>query len=241
VNGVRIGTFSTEEMLATKIEEQRRRAERVLESGVGLSHLYERLIADELRVDVPLHPPRRVSCELDGAPARGPSLAPVTLVVFAGLTCPSCPELATTVERLRATHPGRVRVVWKHFVPPYGGSGPEPYAAELAVEAQAQGRFWALHDLALLGRRPRVRPGRAELDELALAAGVDLSRLARDQKAGLLRPVVERDVLEAHRLGGYSPIVLVNGIVINVPWGFERLNRVVEEELDHGLLERLRR
>ena len=243
INGRRLSAWSTDDVLAAGIQYARGRAQLLLDAGVPLSRVYDKLL-DEIRDEaqrevVDVRPPRRrVATDLTGAPARGPSLAPVTLVVFANLAVGACIELDAAIRRVRANHPAAVREVWKHWIPPYAMYGVETIAAELAAGAAAQDRFWELHDLVLGDKHLRARPSKAELELLAQKAGVDLTRLSADQKSSAAR--VAADTGELKRLGLlYGPSVLVNGVPLNGPMTYERLEQLVSDELARGILERI--
>jgi protein-disulfide isomerase len=131
-----------------------------------------------------------------------------------------------------------VREVWKHWVPPYALFGPDAAAAELAAGAQAQGRFWELHDAVFAQAGKRL--SRPELEALARSVGVDLERLRKESMAGQLRGALERDQSEARKLGlGYGPALLLNGILVAASSDI-RLEALAREELARGLFERLK-
>jgi protein-disulfide isomerase len=158
--------------------------------------------------------------------------------VFSNLACGSCGDTADVVRRLRAAWPGRVREVWRSFVPPYASSGAvDVMGAELAAAADRQDRFWALHDLLFgIGRAPMPRRSRVELELAAQTAGVDLAR--RDTAAERLQ--LERDQAEARRLNiPYAPALLINGVLHAGPVSFERLDQAVRSEMSRGFLDRL--
>jgi protein-disulfide isomerase len=79
--------------------------------------------------------------------AIGDPDAPVTLVDYSDFSCPHCNELAGIIHQLINDYvrSGDLRVIYKpiSFVnPPY--SGP---AAQAAICAGEQGKFWEMHDL----------------------------------------------------------------------------------------------
>jgi protein-disulfide isomerase len=142
------------------------------------------------------------------------------------------------VRRAHDKHPGAIREVWKNWFPPYGSFGIEAFGAELAIAAENQGRFWELHDLALA---PRARSrGRAELEQLAQTAGMDLQRVADERRRGVLKVGADRDQIEMRRLGIlYTPNLLINGILLQPPLNETRFDQLIEEELARSLLDRL--
>jgi protein-disulfide isomerase len=238
-NGRRASVWMSEEQLQAPLAEARRRAEALSESGVPLSRLYDQLTeADAPAALEPGAPAKRRQPDLTGAPSRGPSLAPVTVVVYSNLACVACAELSLTVRKVADAHPGLVREVWRNFLPPYAGGTVDATAAELAVAAADKGRFWELHDRAIASRSPSVRRTRAELESLARRSGLEVR--APQAKSNELKKVLEREQAEAHTLGvPFAPTVLVNGIMLVGVTSFERVDRVVRAELERSLLDRL--
>lgn len=83
-----------------------------------------------------------------GAPTKGASTARVALVVFSDFECPYCGVFARDtlpeLERLYVDT-GRVRIAFRHF--PIVDIHPRAMRAAQAAEcAEAQGRFWQMHD-----------------------------------------------------------------------------------------------
>jgi protein-disulfide isomerase len=244
VNGRRVSPWSGDDAIARAIADARLRARQLLEEGVPLSQLYQRVIDDDEEVpfvsDPLSHPTRhRVAVDLTTAPVRGPTTAPIVIVLYANFACVQCAEIALNVKRVVDAHAGLVRLAWKNFPPPYTSST-GLYAAEVAEAAQAQGRFWALYDLALKSRLQVARVSKPELEQLAAAAGMDVARMLRELAAGTHRAAVERDRDEARRIGvPTAGSVLVDGVPV-IGASFEVIERLVQSDLDAGVLERLR-
>jgi protein-disulfide isomerase len=244
VNGVRIVGLANDEAIANTIADARPAARALLDDGVPLGHLYERLVEEAQKNALPQEPPAakvqrpRVPVDVAGAPSRGPSLAPVTVVLFANLSTPSCLELASQVRRAADAHPGQVRLVWRHWYPPYAPPAP----LHVPAAAEAQGRFWALFDrLVPAHGRPFVAAQAGDLEREAEKAGVDRARMLRDQQSGALKAIIDRDRADVERLRLlYSPAVLVNGVVLTGLQSADMLEVLITEELSRGVLDRLK-
>jgi len=245
INGRRVSPYSGEEAIGKAIGEARARAEDLLADGVPLSQLYERVV--ELDEDVPFGgdpfahgAQKRLNIDLSSSPVRGPSTAPVTIVVWGNFACMQCAEVAASIARIVQAHPGLIRVGWKHFPSPYRAAIGET-AAEYAAAAHAQGRFWPLYDLTMASHLVPSRVTRSELDRLGAQVRVDEAKLRLEIDSGRARATVERDAAEARRLGvPTAGAIAVNGIPVPAPQSAE-LERLVAAELDAGVLERLRR
>jgi protein-disulfide isomerase len=241
VNGRRSSVWVSEEGLSATISEARKRAEALLDSGVPLGRVYEQLTqpASEDPPHSSSTPQRkRLQPDLTGAPSRGPSLAPVTIVIFSNLACVTCGDTAEALRKLREAWPGRIREVYRNFVPAYVSSAAlEVHAAALAAGAAQQGRFWALHD-ALFGATSSALPRRskADLDAAARLVGLDFDK----RNVHAERAVIDRDQAEARRLSvPFAPTIIINGLMFAGAASFDRLDRMVRAEMERGMIDRL--
>lgn len=76
----------------------------------------------------------------------GTANAPVTVVEFADFQCPYCGSAELIVKQIISQYPDKIRFVYRHF--PL--TAIHPYALQVAQAsecANAQGRFWEIHDL----------------------------------------------------------------------------------------------
>lgn len=122
-------------------------------------------------------------------PARGPADAPVTIAVFTDLQCPHCSNALGTIDQLMEDYAGKVRLVVKQL--PVHRTAVLP--AEAVLAADAQGKFWELHDLILANQDDVSHDalialaGRAGLDVAAFRTALDqhsyASQLEADKSA----------------------------------------------------------
>ncbi len=145
--------------------------------------------------------------EIAGAPFKGPERAPVTIVEWADFQCPFCALASPYLDYLVKAYPGQVKVVFRHF--PISHHEFALPAAQAAIAAGQQGKFWAMHDLLFANRQ--------SLDtttflRLAQELGLDMDRFQVDMAAQTTLDVVERDRREADQLGlRGTPLIYVNG------------------------------
>ena len=130
----------------------------------------------------------RVALSSDDVPTRGREAALVVIVEFSDFQCPHCARLATTLAAIEEQFPERVRVEFRHY--PLDSHEHARGAAEAAVCAAAQGKFWELHDAMFEDQSKLARP-----DILATAArvGLDADALESCLDEGRSAAVVERD------------------------------------------------
>ena len=145
---------------------------------------------------------------IDGAPAKGPANAPITIVAFADFECPFCLKSEATLRAVEQAHPGDVRIVFKNDPLPIHAHA--RLAADAGVAAANQGHFWELHD-RLFGR-PAAALDRANLLKIAADMNLDAARFAADLDDPRTDERVQRDADEAKALGvNGTPTFFVNG------------------------------
>jgi protein-disulfide isomerase/uncharacterized membrane protein len=149
-------------------------------------------------------------------PRLGPADAPLRLVVFFSFQCPACADLSREIRTLPEEFHSNLCLVAKHF--PLGpdcnpvvrtaGHPRACEAARAAVAAQAQGRFWPLHDALLQADWSTTE----SLSPLARAAGLDLARFEADRADAATASKVQADIELGRRLGvAETPAVFLNG------------------------------
>lgn len=176
--------------------------------------------------DMRLPPPRK-TVEATRL-ARGPAEAPVTLITFSDYQCPYCIRSEQTLNEVLAKYPNDVRLVHRHFpleqIHPFARP-----AAEAAMCADEQGKFWEFHDaiFALAG----------QIDEKSFAAigeklGLDGKALETCIAERRFEDYVSAD-LQAGEVAGVAgtPAFFVNGIPLKGSRGLDDLSRVIDAEL----------
>ncbi|MFH1812384.1 MAG: thioredoxin domain-containing protein [Pseudomonadota bacterium] len=157
-------------------------------------------------LQLPADPERR-AVELGEAPCRGAVDARVTVVEFSDFECSHCARAQETLYTLEQQHPGELRVCFKHRPLPLHFFARD--AAEAAVAAQRQGRFWPFHDKAFAHQHAL---GAEDLQQHARHAGVDVERFDRDRLSDDVLAAVDRDEEQAVALGVKgTPTFFFNG------------------------------
>jgi len=157
--------------------------------------------------------------DLIGARSKGSPDAPVTVYEMSDFQCPWCGRFAREtlplIER-EYVATGRVRIVFVNLpLPMHRNAVP---AAELAMCAARQGRFWPVHDL-LFRHQERwsdlQQPGSVFL-ALGDSAGARREELVECLRSGATRALVERDARGAHRSGARStPTFYIEGALMS--------------------------
>lgn len=142
-----------------------------------------------------------------GSPSRGPAGARVTLVEFSDFQCPSCKQAYVFLDSLAREFPRDLRIVFKHYPLQF-----HPYAfaaAEAAMAAMDQGKFWEYADV--------VYAHQDEIDQDALlgwscTVGLDVRAFSKSLYAGQWRARVRIDMADADRVGVRgTPMLYLNG------------------------------
>jgi protein-disulfide isomerase len=165
---------------------------------------------------------------------KGKADAPVTVYEMADFQCPACRMFATdvlpTLER-EFVQTGKVR--WVFINLPLTSIHPNAMAAaEVAVCAGRQGKFWATHDL-LYGRQTdwaKLPEPRQVLVGLAVRAGADGSKLLACVNGGTARSEVELDAQRAARAGARATpsFYIEGGLMEGAPYSPDPMRRMLD-------------
>jgi protein-disulfide isomerase len=164
-------------------------------------------------------------------PQRGAAGAAVTIVEFSDFECPFCARFTPVLAQLQSRYPGKVRVVYRYF--PLASIHPDAQkAAEAAVCADRQGKFWPMHD-ALFADQTAL--GIAQLKATASRLGLDVPRFDECLDGGAGAAVVAADQAAGEDLAiASTPSSFVNGRFVKGAWTFDQMQTLVEDELRRG-------
>jgi protein-disulfide isomerase len=154
--------------------------------------------------------------DLTGSPIRGDTAAPVTIVEFSDFQCGFCARATDTMARVLERYPGRVRWVMKQY--PLDMHEAAPLAHRAALAAEAQGKFWEMHDAIFADQRTLTRE---RLLRHASRLALDSVKFARDMNSARVKSLVERDLAEGRKADvDGTPTFFVNGerLVGSVPY-----------------------
>jgi protein-disulfide isomerase len=168
----------------------------------------------------------KVTFKADG-PSRGDAGAPVTIVEFSDYECDFCGRAEGTVREVLNAYQGRVRLVHQAF--PLSIHPRAPKAAEAALCAGEQGRYWDMHD-SLLANQGAL--GVDDLKGRARALRIDVARFDACLDSGRMAPVVESSKKLGEGIGiNSTPSFFVNGRPLSGSQPFERFKELVDHEL----------
>lgn len=149
----------------------------------------------------------------DDAASWGSEDAPIQLVEFSDFECPFCSRFAALVNRLKRDYgEDQLRVVFRNF--PLNFHVNARLLARGAVCANAQGNFWAFHDVAFQ-RQARLNRDTLSVDdvaELGGEVGLNAEELRFCLENDASDEQVARDRSDGEELGlRGTPTIFVNG------------------------------
>jgi protein-disulfide isomerase len=162
-----------------------------------------------------------------GDPVRGPANAKVTIVEFSDFQCPYCSLAAPKVLSLVDMYPQDVKVVFKQF--PLDMHSQARLAAEAALAANAQNKFWEMHDKMFAGFR---RLSRENILKWASESGLDVARFTQELDSHKYGPVVEKEMNEGMNAGVMgTPSFFIDGKRYNGPMEPSAVKPIIDAEL----------
>ncbi len=220
VDGRRIGGAQSASTFAAAIDADLVKATALLAAGEPREGLYARLVKEAPTAPPEVEAPcvakgdgdKALDTEVkfvrtEGAPVRGQDDAKVSVVVFTDFQCPFCARLEDRLRDLQTLYPDKVKVLYKANPLPMHANG--RLAAKAAAAAQAQGKFWPMHD-AMFAHQTAL--DRAGLESYAAAAGLDMDRFHKDMDDAATSARVSGDAKDGEALGVTgTPTLFVNG------------------------------
>jgi protein-disulfide isomerase len=167
------------------------------------------------------------SIDVSRAPRRGPGDAPVTIVEFVDYECPHCRDAQTFLQQVSEAYPRQVRLFFKQF--PLGGHTMARTAAEAAMAAHKQGKFWPYND--------KVWPKSdvltaAVLEQIAKDVGLDVPRWRADMASDPIKNWVSQDKSDGVSIGiNSTPSLFINGRRYTGRHDVESISDWIDEEL----------
>ncbi len=117
--------------------------------------------------------------DLADAPMKGTPSAKITLVEFADYECPHCKRFQPVLHQILDEFRSDVKLYFKHYPLPQHTNA--RLAAEAAVAAQKQGKFWQFQD-KLWEKSEDLTP--AEIEKAAKEIGLDVAEVPSGYRVG---------------------------------------------------------
>jgi protein-disulfide isomerase len=191
---------------------------------------YAEVLSDLKRMESanqPLAAAVQATISKSDAPAFGPEGSKVTLVEFSDFQCPYCAKAAEVTSKIKEKYGNKVRFVFRQF--PLSFHDKAHVAAEAALAANAQGKFWELHDL-MFANQGALDPD--SLEKYAKKVGINAATFKKALDSKQYTSAVDADV----KLGGDAavtgtPSLFLNGTRVSNPTSFDEVSGLIEAAL----------
>lgn len=168
-----------------------------------------------------------VKISIAGDPSKGPDNARVTIVEFSDFQCPFCSKAVAEANAIVRQFPKDVKLVFKQF--PLDFHAQAEFAAEAALAAQAQGKFWEMHDKMYAGF-PDLRV--STILRYAREIGLDMNRFTSELDSHKYRARVQSEEKEGENDGvGGTPTFFINGQKYNGLFDVADVAPIIRKEL----------
>jgi protein-disulfide isomerase len=171
----------------------------------------------------------------DLARIQGSATAPVWVIEVSDFQCPYCKQWhdqTYPVLRDQYVKTGKIRLAYVNF--PLEMHAHAMPAAEAAMCAGSQDRFWQLHDaLFTTQHRWETMPAPAAVfDSLAQANGLDMRRWRDCVVSGRMRPLIEADRDRAARAGASAtPSFMIGNQLLTGAQPIDVLKRAIDSAM----------
>lgn len=149
--------------------------------------------------------------DLSDTPTRGPDSAPVVLVEWADFECGHCRLTHPVLDQLIEKFPGKIKFAFKNY-PLSFHENAEP-AARASIAADAQGKFWGMHQKLFESKSPLKQP---ILESYAKELGLKVEQFKADMTSDSTTARIAREKKQAEAVGFQgTPFIFINGREFN--------------------------
>jgi protein-disulfide isomerase len=175
----------------------------------------------------PLDPAKQQAMAAADAPSFGPADSKVTIVEFSDFQCPFCSKAATAVKELKTKYGTKVHFVFRQF--PLSFHQNAHLAAEAALAANAQGKFWEYHDKVFENQKSIERDA---LEKYAKEVGLKLEPFKRalDNKEFAAKVDADAKLGNDVAVSG-TPTMFINGKRVQNPTDTAAVGKMIDDAL----------
>lgn len=169
--------------------------------------------------------PRKI--DVADAPMKGNPAGRITLVEFADYECPHCKRLQPVLRQILDEFHNDVKLYFKHYPLPQHTNA--RLAAEAAVAAQKQGKFWPFQD-KLWDKQDELTP--AAIEKIAKDTGLDVTKFRQDMDSQPVKAKVMKDRADGAAAGiQATPTLYIDGREYTDPKDTDSLREWIKEAL----------
>jgi protein-disulfide isomerase len=241
INGRLIAGAQPFAAFKTIIDEEIENAQKLLDAGTARGDLYAKLLDENEKKHGAAAPSpavrpagaqqpaadERVEIDVSTAVIKGNPNAPVTIVEFSSFQCPFCGRVQPTLNQLLQEYDGKVRLAFMNRPLPFQANS--QLAAEAAMAANDQGKFWEYHAKLFANMRALERPN---LERYAEEIGLDMAKFRAALDQGQFKDVVANHDRTAQRVGASgTPTFFINGRRLVGAQPIENFKEIIDAEL----------
>lgn len=188
-------------------------------STVGVTHWTE------------LHP---VHFTLVDTHARGPADAKVTVIEYGDYSCGYTTKMEPIVRKVMNEDQGQIRFVFvHHWLPAHKHAR---LAAQIAIAAGLQGKFWEVHDM-LFDKHFAAGPQGATFDGyvtyLKTIRGLDIAKLRRDEDSPEVNAMLDKELASFRSTA--TPEFVINGRMHTGQLTEEQFQQMIHEAAQQAI------
>jgi protein-disulfide isomerase len=217
------------------IDEEIKKADELVKKGTPLKDVYQKLMEQAAAAPPPAaaaaaaapEPAAKVDIKIGDAPVKGAASAPVTLIEFSDFQCPFCSRVNPTLKQIEDEYKGKVKIAFRNMPLPFHDKA--HLAAEAALAANEQGKFWPMHDKLFENQQALDRPS---LEKYAQDLGLNMARFKTALDSGKFKDKVDQDAKEGAAVGATgTPTFFINGNRLVGAQPADKFKAVIDAEL----------
>jgi protein-disulfide isomerase len=216
------------------IDDEIKKADELIKGGTPLKDVYKKRIeaaalapAPSPSPSAPAAPEGKQDVKLGDAPVKGPNNAKVTVVLFSDFQCPFCSRAVPVLKEIEDGYKGKVRIAFKQLPLPFHDKA--HLAAQAALAANEQGKFWPYHDKLFANQQALDRPS---LEKYAEELGLNMGKFKTALDSGKFKDKVDSDAKEGAAVGATgTPTFFINGTKVVGAQPFPAFKTVIDQEL----------
>jgi protein-disulfide isomerase len=233
INGAQLVGAQPQASFEAIIDAQLKKADELVKKGTPLKDVYDKLM-NEAVAAAPAPsaaaapaPSVKQDIKIGDAPTMGPASAKVTLVAFSDFQCPFCSRAVPTLKAIEDQYKGKIRVAFKQMPLPFHDKA--HLAAEAALAANEQGKFWEMHDKLFANQQALDRPN---LEKYAEELGLNMAKFKAALDSGKFKERVDREAKEGNAVGATgTPTFFINGHILVGAQPVDAFKTAIDAEL----------
>jgi protein-disulfide isomerase len=233
INGREVVGAQPADAFEKVIDDEIKKADELIKGGTPLKDVYKKRIEAAALApapsapSAPAAPEGKQNIKLGDAPVKGPAGAKVTVVAFSDFQCPFCSKAVPVMKKIEDEYKGKVKIAFKQLPLPFHDKA--HLAAEAALAANEQGKFWQMHDKLFENQQALDRPN---LEKYAEELGLNMTKFKAALDSGKFKDKVDSDAKEGAAVGATgTPTFFINGTKVVGAQPFDAFKTVIDTEL----------